>query len=307
MTLCIAAVCDDSINTDPKIILCADMERVAEGIGASETEDKLGFVKKGWPTLVAGTISRANELINVYAGYLKDHDTEINEFNLIDHLRKPAHLQKEKLVEEYLRQTYAFDREYFYGAGSTALPQTFVSTVTENISRIKLDGSLIIAGFMDEIDFDSGEVYPCPFLAVVDEVTDVSGTQEYVRLEYEFAAIGSGQYTALSSLYRREQHSGNSLRRSLYKVYEANRLSENVPGVGKKYIDMYVLHSDGHVEELTQDGYDYLGDLYKKFGPQRIDSKELVAKKEFFQPLDGVTKTVKRPPIPAPNADSGTT
>jgi hypothetical protein len=136
MTLCIGAICDDRAKSEPKIILCADMERAAEGIGASETEDKLGFVKKGWPTLVAGTISRANELINVYAGYFKEHEGEIHEFNLIDHLRKPAHLQKEKLVDEYLRQTYSFDRSHFYGPGSTALPETFLSTVTENISRI---------------------------------------------------------------------------------------------------------------------------------------------------------------------------
>jgi hypothetical protein len=295
MTLCIAAVCDDRRRTEPKIVLCADMERAVEGIGASETEDKLGFVKNGWPTLVAGTISRANELINVYAGYLNEHETEITEFNLIDHLRIPTHLQKEKLVDEYLRQTYSFDRPYFYGAGSTALPETFVSAVTENISRIKLDGSLIIAGFSNETDLDSGEVSPRPFLAVVGEITDVSGSQEYVRLEYEFAAIGSGQYTALSSLYRREQDSGNSLRRTLYKVYEANRLSEKVPGVGEKYIALYTLHSDGHVEELTKAGYDYLSDLYDEFGPQKIDGKKLLDNKEFFQPLDSPTKTVKIP------------
>jgi hypothetical protein len=306
MTLCIAAVCDDRRKSTPKIVLCADMERTAEGIGASETEDKFGFVKKGWPTLVAGTISRANELLNVYAGYLKEHEAEINEFNLIDHLRNPAHSQKEKLVEEYLRQTYAFDRKYFYGTGSTMLPQTFISTVTENISRIKLEGSLIIAGFLDRTDLNSGEVSSRPFLAVVDDVADVSGSQEYVSLEYEFAAIGSGQSTALSSLYRRKQDSTNSLRRSLYKVYEANRLSENVPGVGKEYIGVFVLHSDGHVEELTKEGYDYLGDLYEKFGPQTIDSKILFNKKEFFQPLDAATKKVKRPPSPATDAASET-
>ena len=154
-----------------------------------------------------------------------------------------------------------------------------------NIFRIKLDGSLIIAGFLDETDFGSGEISPRPFLAVDDDVTDVTGSREYVRMEYEFAAIGSGQYTALSSLYRREQDSTNSLRRTLYKVYEPNRLSENVPGVGKKYIAVYVLHSDGHVEELTRDGYEYLSDLYDEFGPQKMDSKKLLNKKEFFQPL----------------------
>ena len=303
MTLCIAAICDDG-SKDPKIVLCADMERTAEGIGASETEDKLGFVKHGWPTLVAGMISRANDLVNVYAAYLKENENKINKFNLIDHLRLPAHSQKEKLVEEYLRQTYAFDRTYFYGPGSASLPNTFVSNVTENISRIKLDGSLLIAGFINETDLDSGETLPGPFLAVIDEVTDVSGSQEYVRLEHEFAAIGSGQYTALSALYRREQDSTNSLRRTLYKVYEANRLSEKVPGVGERYIAMYVLYSDGRVEELTTEGYEYLSDLYKQFGPQKIESKKFSHKREFFKALSSVTKTVKRPPPSAPGNGS---
>jgi hypothetical protein len=303
MTLCIAAVCDDDRKAGPKIVLCADMQWQMEGIGASETEDKLGFVRAGWPTLIAGTITKANDLIHVYAEYLAEHFTEITEFNLKDRLRIPAHTQKERLVDEYLRQTYAFDREYFYGSGNT-LPETFVSMVTENISRIKLGASLIIAGFVTETDFGSGNVSPRPFLAVVDEVTDISGSQEYVKLEYEFAAIGSGLYTALSSLYRREEDSTNSLRRCLYKVYEANRLSENVPGVGKEYIAVYVLHSDGRVEELTKDGYDYLSDLYDKFGPQKIDSKQLLNKKEFFQPLDGGRTTVMSPRTSTPKPAS---
>jgi hypothetical protein len=289
VTLCIAAVCDDGSKTAQKIVLCSDLERATEGIGSSETEDKLGFVKKGWPALIAGTISRANDLINVYAGYIKDHEADINEYNLIDHLRKPAYQQKEKLVDEYLRQTYAFDRGYFYGTGCTSLPGTFVSNVTENISRIKLDASLIIAGFMKKTDFDSGDVSAIPFLAIVDDVADVSGSQEYVRLEYQFASIGSGQYPALSSLYRREQNSANSLRRTLYKVYEANRLSETVPGVGDRYIAIYVLYSDGHMEEMTNAGYDYLWERYKKCGPQKIEN--LLDSKEFFEPLNITTKT----------------
>ena len=145
MTFCIGAVCDDRTKTDLKIVLCADLERIAEGIDASETEDKLGFVKKGWPTLVAGTIARANELIDVYAEYLKEHDSEISEFNLIEHLRKAAHLQKQRLVEG-LQQTLT--RLTISGRAARTLPQTFISLVTDNISRIKLDGSSLDRWFL---------------------------------------------------------------------------------------------------------------------------------------------------------------
>jgi len=290
MTLCVAAICDDrndieplapsvpdlpgsALFESPKIVLCYDHEKDVEGVGSSETEDKLGFVRNGWPTLIAGTISKANDLLNVYAGYIAENLAEMDEFNLLDHLRKPAHIQKEKLAEEYLRQTYAFDRDYFYGKGKRVLPETFISSVTENVARIKLDASLIICGFWQETDFYTNKLSPRPFLAVVDEYADVSSSQEYVRLEYEFAAIGTGSYTALSTLYRREQDSTDSLARTIYNVYEANRLSEQVPGVGKEFVSIDVLYPTGKMESLSKEGYKYLRKQYAKYGPRAIGEK----------------------------------
>jgi hypothetical protein len=49
-----------------------------------------------------------------------------------------------------------------------------------------------------------------------------------------------------------------------------------------------------------------LGNLYKEFGPQKIDSKKFLSKREFFKVLDISTKTVKRPPSPTPEHPSGT-
>lgn len=52
-------------------------------------------------------------------------------------------------------------------------------------------------GFIDETDFYAQKTESNPFLAVIDEYTDVSGSQEYVRLEFEFAAIGTGSGSVL--------------------------------------------------------------------------------------------------------------
>jgi hypothetical protein len=314
MTLCLAAICDDSNDIEPlapsmpdlpgsalfespKIVLCYDHEKDVEGVGSSETEDKLGFVKNGWPTLIAGTISKANDLVNVYAEYLAEHLAEINEFNLLAHLRKPTHIQKENLAEEYLRQTYAFDRDYFYGKGKRVLPETFISSVTENLARIKLDASLIICGFWQETDFCTNKLSPRPFLAVVDDYADVSSSQEYVRLEYEFAAIGTGSYTALSTLYRREQDSTDSLARTIYNVYEANRLSEQVPGVGKEFLTIDVLYPSGRMVSLTKDGYEYLRKQYGKYGPRAIREKaKFEMNADFFEAFDAAPKWHKGAP-----------
>jgi len=286
MTLCIAAVCDDGPENDPKIVLCADFQKQTEGIGECETEDKVGFVKHGWPALIAGTITRANDLLNVYAAHFSNAQQDINQYTLMDHLRAPAHLQKEKLVDEYLRQSYAFDRNYFYGDGAQHLPETFITKVAFDIERIKLDASLLICGFLDETNFADNSVSARPFLGLIDEYQSASSSQEYVRIETEFAAIGSGSYTALSTLYRRSQESTDSLSKTIYNIWEANRLSESVPGVGKEYVSIYVLHKDGKLDEFNQDGYKHLRKLYKKYGPKDITSNhesDLLVKSAFFE------------------------
>jgi len=281
MTLCIAAICDHAVGKEPKIVLCADLERQSEGVGSSETEDKLGFVKKGWPTLIAGTIARANDLIDIYAGYLNEHLKDMDEFSFAEHMRKPAYIQKENRVDEFLRQTYAFDRTYFYGEGSQKLPESFISKVAGEIEKIKLDASLIITGFRQETYYSDDSVDDRPFLSVIDEAQGLLGT-----LEDEYGAIGSGTYVALASLYRREQESTDSLERTLYNVYEANRLSEEVPGVGKNLIAMYVLRKSGVVQEVTESGYEYFKKLYARYGPRNIkDDAAFEMKDEFFEDI----------------------
>lgn len=281
MTLCIAAICEDVEGTEPKIVLCTDMQRETEGIGSSETEEKLGFVRSGWPVLLAGTITRANELINRYAGYLSKHYSEIDEFNLLDHLRRPAHRQKAKLVDDYLRQTFAFGRTYFYKHGRERFPESFVSTQEDVISKIKLDASLIIAGFITESDFSDSTKNARPFLCVVDDMR-----QDEVLLEFEYDAIGSGHGTSLSTLYRREQDSINSLGQTLYNVYEANSLSDKVPGVGRNYVNIDILYADGNLKTLSEEGYKYLKHQFKKkFGPKKISSGAIEFRPEFVEPF----------------------
>jgi hypothetical protein len=285
MTLCIAAVCEDLPDTQPKIVLCTDMERQTEGIGSSETEDKLDFVRPGWPTLVAGTIPKGHELVNVYAEYLDAHYNEINEFNLVEYLRKPVHIQKLRLVDHYFQQTFSFTSAYFYGEGKTKLPESFILEQEVAVSRIKLEASLIIAGFIAEGNFLDGTKAPRPFLCVVDEDRLVTGTED-VTLESEYDAIGSGHYPAISNLYRRSQDSINSLIQTLYNVYEANCLSDKVPGVGREFVNIDVLYADGSIKSVSDAGYKYLKGLFRKFGPKPIKSEQIEFKQDFLEAFD---------------------
>jgi hypothetical protein len=240
----------------------------------------------GWPVLMAGTISKSNELVNVYAGHLESNYRKINEFNLLNTLREPAHIQKSKLVDHYFQQTYSFSRAYFYGEGKAKLPESFIADQEDAISRIKLEASLIIAGFIPESAFLEGTKGPRPFLCVVDDTQSITGTTDEVTLEYEYAAIGSGRYPAISNLFRRSQDSMNSLIQTLYNVYEANCLSDKVPGVGREFANIDVLYSDGSIKSVNEEGYKYLESLFKRFGPKSVDTKKIEFKQEFLEPFE---------------------
>jgi hypothetical protein len=284
MTLCIAAACDYVQGRTAKIVLCSDMQKEVDGIGGAETENKVNFVRQGWPTLIAGTIHKANSLVNEYALYFHEHFSEVTEFNLEHHLRQPLHVQKKKLADEYLRQTYTFDTEYLYGRGASALPESLFTKISDEVTKIRIGASLIIAGFIDETYFQDATIEARPFLGVVSDSGD-GMDPDYVQVERDFASIGSGNFAATTSLYRREQNSSDSLCRTIYNVYEANRLSENVPGVGKGLIDISILHQDGHMEGVSEAGYEHLQKLYADYGPRPIkDEKMFELESEFTEP-----------------------
>jgi|HubBroStandDraft_6_1064221.scaffolds.fasta_scaffold00142_29 hypothetical protein len=276
MTLCLAAICEANTET-PKIVLCADCERSADAVGSSEIEDKIGFVRPGWAALLAGTINRSDDLLRVYSRYFNRSAISVDPHNLLTHLRRPAAMQRKILVDEYLLHTLSFDYNYLK-RNAKNLPENVVLQQIESISRIKLDASLIIAGFLKEPCYDTGTSEIKGFLGVVDEVADQHGVRDQVVLEDEFAAIGSASATALSTLYRREQSSTDSMMRTVYVLYEANRLSENIPGVGKTRININILDVDGKLTVTSDAGYDKLNELYDHFGPKPMND----LKKDWF-------------------------
>jgi len=298
MTLCIAAECEDETDC-PKIVLCSDCERSADAIGASETEDKVGLIRPGWAVLVAGELDRADDLLRVYAEYFSRPSVVVNERNILVHFRRPAAIQKRRLVDDYLLQSFAFDFKYLKH-NAKSLPELFVTEQMAAVNRVRLKSALIMAGFVKETYFNTGTVEPTPFLIVADENTDENGTRDEVVRQSEYAAIGSGAQAALSTLYRRQQSSTDSLMRTLYVLYEANKLSEKIPGVGREFINLDVLYPDGKLRRLSDDGYEKMIELYGKFGPKTIDGLKkdwFVAEDKFF---DKPIEPKPSPPSPDP-------
>ncbi len=110
-----------------------------------------------------------------------------------------------------------------------AFPAGFVEEKLHQIESLAFpDCLLIVAGFVEETQ---------PVIGVLNEVGPTAWCR--VRLEKNFAAIGSGAPAALISLYRRE-HTGPDvpLMRAIYNVYEAKLSGEISPGVGDANFDI---------------------------------------------------------------------
>jgi hypothetical protein len=270
MTLCIAAACE--YNLEPRIVLCSDWKQEIEGIGASETRNKLDWVKDGWPALMAGTLSHAEALVTVYASHLAK--TELTGENVLDEMKAPAQQYKAILANNYVQQLLGVDYNYLLQYGKDRFPDDFFREKMNEISRIKIGASLIISGFAQCKKIGPYAEDLQPFICVVE---DDETHHDVVKLETDFATIGSGSYVASAALFHRSQNWERPLMYTIYSVFEAKRFADKVPGVGEA-MSIDVLEPKG-IRQLSDAGYAYCEKLYRRYGPRPI----LKAHKDKFE------------------------
>jgi hypothetical protein len=276
MTICIAAVCQqDTENDEQRIVLCHDWNSETEG-GGSETCDKMRELPKGWVALMADTMSRAEELAAQYEAHLRKLSVVSDDRALFEEMKKPAHKQKEVLVDDYIKQTMGVSYADLVSP-CKKFPDAIVEQRLNEVAEIRLRASLILAGFAETQQGDEEGKENNPYLFVVED----SGTHEdVVRVEENFAAIGSGAYVAIPALHQREHEDNKSLMETIYSVLEAKRLSQVAPGVGVS-TSLSVMYPDGRLMRWSNSLYDRLEWLFDRLGPKLIIKEK--AAKEFFE------------------------
>ena len=264
MTLCIAAACHQ--DNEPRIVLCTDWQQQIENIGGAENRNKMDWVKDGWPALVADTLCHAEELVGIYAAHLKD--IELTGANVLNEMKIPARTYKATLANDYISQTLGMEYKDFLRYGKQRLPDELFREKWSEVSRLRLGASLIIAGFAKCARIGPYREELQPFLCVVE---DSEEHRDVVRLENDFAAIGSGSYVANASLFHRGQNWEESLGHTIYAVFEAHRFSNKVPGVGEA-MTIDVLEPN-RIRSLSDKGYVFYEKMFKRFGPREIEAK----------------------------------
>jgi hypothetical protein len=276
MTICIAAICQqDKDNDEKRIVLCHDWKSETE-IGGSETSDKQRELPKGWVALMADTMYRCEELVAQYERHLRGLGEVLDDRQLFEEMKIPAANQKEVLANDYLRQMMGISYADLVSPVKT-FPESIVEDRLNEVAQIQLRASLILAGFVSTQQSDNPEKEKHPYLFVVEDSKDHQGV---VRVEENFAAIGSGSYVAIPAMHQRAHEDDMSLMETIYTVLEAKRLSQVVPGVGQD-TTLHVMYPDGSLKRWSNALYDRLDWLFDRLGPKLIitDKKS----KEYFE------------------------
>ena len=262
MTLCIGALCKDLIPTVPCIVFCFDSKVSSVEFG-SETEYKFHILGDQVMALVADRPGRGKEL----AGYYRDHlrGLQLNETNLISELETPIRTLKRRLGASYIGRKLGLGYQEFIDNGAKQFGQLAFDKYRSDIDQNPVGVDMIIGGFFLPQLPGAYE----PFLCELRE-------GELNRVT-NFSLIGSGAYTAEPALHARAQTSNTRLPDAVYNVYEAKRLGESSPHVGKE-TRLYVLKCPDPVKQdpklrvkmLKPEGEKELSKRFKKYGPRPV-------------------------------------
>jgi len=285
MTICIAAICQqDEKNDEPRIVLCYDW-KAEQVYGGSETSNKMRDLPNGWVALMAGTMSRAEELVAEYETHFRSMKQVADDSALFSEMKTPARKQKEKLITEYIWQTMGVSYSDLVSP-CKKFPESIVEQRLNEVAQLKLGATIILAGFSAT---DQGEELRkrMPYLFVVD---GESSPEDVVRVEENFTAIGTGSYVAIPAMHQREHDEERSLMETIYAVDEAKRLSQVVPGVGET-TSITVMYPDGTLKKWSNALFHRLDSLYERLGPtldiKKKDAKEFFEfKDEYLIPID---------------------
>lgn len=279
MTLCMAIACEH--KEEPRIVLCNDWKEESQGIGSAEHTDKQNWIADGWPVLTAGKSSQIEELVRLYRSHMAH--TNLTENNYLDEFKEPAKQYKGVLAEDYIQHLLGVGYAYFLEHGKNRFPDEFFRDHVSEIGQIKIEASLIIAGFLqgDKIGNFSKGLFPV--ICVVEDNGEHDGV---VHEEIHFAAIGSGTWTANAALYNRGAHDEIPVMLAVYAAFEAHKLSEKVPGVGES-VSIDVLEPEGVIRPLSDEGYEYCEFLWRKFGPKELRERHkslFEIKEDYLEP-----------------------
>lgn len=260
MTLCIAASCEES-NEKPRVVVGTDWRIEGAIVAGAEIQNKLYWITDDIFVLIAGRVTRAIELRDLYRELLigmEEKNDPLTHRNIRRWIRAAPKIYRKRLVDEEVGRmmgglTFA---EFLDRVAQHSIPDTVAGPVFRRAEKVDLACSVIVVAHVDDAFYifrvdDDGDVDECD----------------------NFAAIGEGIGIADGMLYLRSSNSEDEVSTQVYQVWEAMKMAaECISTVGKD-ITINVIYPPGekgkHVagDILTDEGEDHLAKLFKeKYG-----------------------------------------
>lgn len=253
MTVCISASCKD--RNQRCIVLCTDWQ-VSSALGSAQTKLKQHFLRFPWTCLASGTEPDILAALRLLKKHFIAAKT-IDETNVPELVRAALNERKKEKTNEFVHGQYGISYEDFLSFGKDKLPTDLHREAAMSIADITLGASFIVVGISDND-------------IVMLETTDKCR----VHIREDFATIGEGAYLAQSALLQRECIETMKMEEAIYCVYEAKRYAERVKSVGDiTYIS--IIDSDGGLRVVSDNGMNFLSNLFDKFGPQPFGDVKL--------------------------------
>jgi 20S proteasome alpha/beta subunit len=253
MTLCIAALCTGEKGS---CVVFASDKRIETNISGGDIGLKIRTLPNGWMALAAGPVAQSDELLDLYDAYLLDQ--EITSDTAIEQLRIPARTLRKRLADSLTYRRVAMSHKNFLEHQKGGLTHDPYNQLAYEISQQQIESELILVGIIrDRFRL---------FLCRDGDIYSVS----------EFAVIGSGAGVAEPILYQRGLNSISNLKKALYVVYEAKKLGEAAPGVGRETImGVRFLNKGEHGDEwdwhfVSIEGRSQLDRKFKQYGPRPV-------------------------------------
>ena len=275
-TLCLAIKASDwdHLRLPGSIVLCMD-SLGSNDFTSTEHVRKIEWLPHGFIALVAGPVSTARELADAIREQMQAGVSGVAQ--LLQKMRIAISVMKHRFADAHVGARLGIDYRKFQKTGRQALPDDLYRQTAWDISAHRLEVELIVAGFLPGQDQEREPVI-------------VKLSEEEVTTCDTFAAIGSGALLANASLMQRDYSSIATIEYATYLAYEAKRLGERAPGVGRETNIMVMVDgpSGSTFRELFRDQLATLETLFKRFGPQPItDTNIMRLPPNAWHPEDG--------------------
>jgi len=258
MTLCVAG-----IAANRSAIIAVSDRRLTYGDLAADvaTVEKAIALHGAWVAMFAGNdignVTPITDRVRLKLSEIAAQGGAVTRIDVARECRGAFRAQRRTLIEERVLAPYDLTVRDFQQRGFKELGPRAFDELRHDVETTKVDCEFLVCGFSDD---------GSPQIFVISDV----GLSYYEKIGYW--AIGSGAWSALSSLAFRKFHLDMPFEEALYQVLESKFMADtSVPSVGQGTYTL-VIRRDGRIGQVEGHEVERVRRIWQEEGQPRTPS-----------------------------------